>query len=159
MSKSLVTETPDVLFKKAENDILSVDILISTPKYPIDRMYDVICFHATQAVEKLLKGYIILNKKTVEKIHNLDVLHKIAMEIDNSFLGIMDYCLQLNEYVPNVKYSNENLITKQNMNDIIKSMQAICNFPQIKTIRESFSNKYNYQIVTEIVLEPQNTNI
>ena len=153
MNKALVTETADALFKNAEKDIMNIDTLISTPKYPVDHMYDIICFHATQAVEKFLKGYIINNNRTVEKIHHLDILHKIAVEIDNSFYTIMDDCLLLNEYVPNIKYDAENIITKQNMEDIIKSMQTISNFSPIKLLRDLFSKKYNYEIVTETTID------
>jgi HEPN domain-containing protein len=63
----LVTETPDELFDKAERDVMSVVILQKDTIYPHDRKYDIICFHATQAVEKYLKGYILNNGKEVKK--------------------------------------------------------------------------------------------
>jgi len=151
MSKSLVTESADMLCHKAEKDILTVNVLSDKIFYPENLMYDIICFHATQAVEKFLKSYIISNGKTVEKIHDLDILQKAAMEIDNSFSKIMDNCLLLNEFVPNVKYDDdENPITKQNINDIIKSLNTICNFPPIKAMRDSFSTERKYEIVGEV---------
>jgi HEPN domain-containing protein len=150
MSKSLVTESADMLCHKAEKDILTVKVLSDKNFYPEDYMYDIICFHATQAAEKFLKSYIISNGKTVKKIHDLDILQKAAMEIDNLFSKIMDNCLLLNEYIPNVKYDDENPVTKQNINDIIKSLNAICNFPPIKAMRDSFSKEHNYKIVGEI---------
>ena len=150
MNKNIVTETADMLCKKAERDIMNVDTLLSSPKYPENLMYDIVCFHVTQAVEKFLKSYIIFNKKTVKKIHDLDMLHKIAMEIDGSFLEIMDSCLSLNEYVKNIKYDDEIIISKQDISDIIKFMQKIIDFPPIKNIRESFSKKFQYEIVNEI---------
>jgi HEPN domain-containing protein len=151
MNKTLVTESPDELYTVAEMDIKTVDSLLTKPKYPEDQMYNVICFHAAQAVEKFLKGYIINNGKTVEKIHNLDVLQEAAMEIDNSFSKIMDNCLLLNEYGPKIKYSTRNPVTKQNIDEIIKSLDAICNFPPIKAMRDSFSKEHNYKIVGEIM--------
>ena len=151
MSKSLVTESADMLCHKAEKEILTVNVLSDKIFYPENLMYDIICFHATQAVEKFLKSYIISNGKTVEKIHDLDILQKAAMEIDNSFSKIMDNCLLLNEFVPNVKYDDdENPITKQNINDIIKSLNTICNFPPIKAMRDSFSTERKYEIVGEV---------
>ena len=156
MSKSLVTESADMLCHKAEKDILTVNVLSNKDFYPEDLMYDIICFHATQATEKFLKSYIISNGKTVEKIHDLDILQKAAMEIDNSFSKIMDNCLLLNEYIPNVKYDEENPITKQNINDIIKSLDVICNFPPIKAMRDSFGKERKYEIVGEITTS-QNT--
>jgi len=153
MSKSLVTETADMLCYKAEKDIMTVDTLYTKPKYPEDVMYDIICFHATQAVEKFLKSFIISNGKTVEKIHDLDVLQKAAMEIDNLFANIIKDCLLLNEFVPDIKYSEQEPITKQNINQAMKSLENICNFPPIKAMRDSFSKKHSYEIVDEITIK------
>jgi len=150
MSKSLVTESADMLCNKAEKDVLTVKVLSDKNFYPEDLMYDIICFHATQAVEKFLKSYIISNGKTVEKIHDLDILQKAAMEIDNSFSKIMDNCLLLNEFIPNVKYDDENPVTKQNIDEIVKSLNAICNFPPIKALRDSFGTEHKYEIVDEM---------
>jgi len=150
MNKSLVTETPDMLCYKAEKDIMTVDTLYTKPKYPEDQMYDIICFHATQAVEKFLKGFIISNGKTVEKIHDLDILQESAMEIDASFSVIKNACVLLNTFAPNIKYDDEDPITKQDMDKIMKSLESICNFQPIKAMRDSFSKEHNYEIVGEI---------
>ena len=50
---NLVTESADMLFKMAEMDVMSVDTLITHAKYPVDQMYNIICFHATMAVENI----------------------------------------------------------------------------------------------------------
>ena len=149
-SQSLVTESADELFYMAELDIMNVDSLVTKPKYPVDRMYTIICFHVTMAVEKILKGFIINNGKNIEKIHNLDILYKIAVEIDASFEQIADCCLLLNTYIPDVKYSNKNIITKQDMDKILEALEVICNFSPIKSMRNSFAKKHNYEIVAEI---------
>jgi HEPN domain-containing protein len=150
MSKSLVTESANMLCHKAEKDILTVNVLFGKDFYPEDQMYDIICFHATQAAEKFLKSFIISNGKTVEKIHDLDILQKATMEIDNSFANISNDCVLLNAFVPDIKYSEQESITKQNINDIIKSLNAICNFGPIKTMRDSFSKDRKYEIVGEV---------
>ena len=150
MSKSLVTESPDELYAVAEMDIKTVDSLLTLPKYPEDQMYNIICFHATQAVEKFLKGYIINNGKTVEKIHDLDVLQESAMETDNSFAKIKSDCMLLNTFAQNIKYSSRIIITKQDVEKIIKSLEHVCNFPPIKAMRDKFSKEHSYEIVGEI---------
>jgi len=152
MNKSLVTESADSLCSKAEKDIMTVDTLYTKPKYPENLMYDIICFHATQAVEKLLKSFIISNGKTVEKIHDLDILQQSAMEIDNSFSTIKNDCILLNTFLPNIKYDDEDPITQQDMEKIIKSLKAVCNFFPIKIMRDSFSKLHNYEIVAEITI-------
>jgi HEPN domain-containing protein len=155
MNKLLVTESAEELTGMAERDIVTVKLLIEKKFYPEDYMYNIICFHATQAVEKLLKGYIISNGKTVKKIHNLDILHQTAAEIDVSFAKIKNDCMLLNIYVPNIKYNDdEKSITKQDIGKIIKSLNTICNFPPINAMRDSFSKQHNYEIVTEVNAKP-----
>jgi len=83
-------------------------------------------------------------------MHNLDVLQKIAMETDALFTNISKECVALNEYVPDIKYSEQEPITKQNLINIIKSMTAICDFPPIKAMRDSFGKNRKYEIVGEI---------
>jgi len=154
MSKSLVTESPDELTSKAEKDIMNVNVLLAQKFHPEDLMYDIICFHATQAVEKLLKSYIIKNGQKVNKIHDIDRLHNIAVEIDTSFANIKDDCVLLNVFVPDVKYSEQETITKQNIDKIIKSMETICSFPPIESMRDSFAKKRSYKIVAEVITNP-----
>ena len=151
MSKSHVTESAAILCIKAEKDIMTVDTLYNKPKYPEDIMYDIICFHATQAVEKLLKSFIINNGKAVEKIHDLDVLQESATKIDNSFSEIKNACILLNTFIPNIKYDDEDPMTKQDMDKIVKSLETVCNFLPVKTMRDFFSKKHNYKIVAEII--------
>jgi len=151
MSKSLVTETADELTGMAEKDMVTVKLLIEEKFNPEDYMYNIICFHATQAIEKFLKGYIISNGKTVEKIHDLDILQESAMETDNSFAKIKSDCMLLNTFAPNLKYSSRRIITKQDMEKIINSLENVCNFPPIKAMRDKFSKEHDYEIVGEII--------
>ena len=149
MDKLFVTETPDELLDKAEKDILNIKALLSQKFYPEDIMYDIICFHATMAVEKILKSYIIINGKNVEKTHDLSYLCKSAMEIDTSFKNISDDCASLNDFVPGRKYGDEVQISKKDMDNIVKSLDNICDFPPIKSKRDSFNEKHHYRIIDE----------
>jgi HEPN domain-containing protein len=150
MDKNFVTETPDELLDKAELDLLSVDALFNKTYYPEDRMYTVICFHAAQAAEKFLKAYIITQGHNIEKTHSLDFLYNKAKKIDNSFEKIEDDCLVINKFLPNIKYSKEKSISKQSLLDVIASLNNICKFSPVKSLRDAFHQKYDYQIVTEI---------
>jgi len=132
MGKSLVTESADELVYIAESDIISFKELLAGTYYPADRKYNIICFHATQAVEKLLKGFIISNGKTVERIHDLDVLQKSAMKIDISFAKIKRECMLLNTFAQNIKYSSKIIITKQDIEKIIITGKCL-QFPADKS--------------------------
>jgi HEPN domain-containing protein len=151
MGKSgYVTETSEELFDKAEKDIMNIDIMNKDMVYPPDRKYDLICFHATQAVEKFLKGYIIKNGRQVEKLHNLEFLLTEAMNIDATFGTIRPQCMLLNKYSSDIKYTNRNPVTKSTMAEIVKSLQTVCNFPPIKSLRDLASNANKYEIIAAI---------
>jgi HEPN domain-containing protein len=145
-----VTETPDDLFDKAEKDIMNIDIMNKDMAYPPDRKYDLVCFHATQAVEKFLKGYVIKNGRQVEKVHNLEILLAEAMGLDSAFETIRSECMVLNKYSSDIKYTNRNPITKSAMAEVLKSLQTVCNFPPIKSLRDLTSKTNKYEIIAEI---------
>jgi len=44
---------------------------------------------------------------------------------------------------------DKSLVT-ESADKIIKSLNAICNFPPIKTMRDLFSKEHNYEIISEI---------
>jgi HEPN domain-containing protein len=147
---SYVEETPDDLFINAVRDILAVKTLLDGVFYPPDAMYIPVCFHVTQAVEKQLKGFIIENGHKVRKIHDLEVLAGQAVAIDSTFNGIKEECILINRFLPDVKYSNDKIITKSDIDSVIKSLSAINNFLPLKSLRDSISKKYKYEIITEI---------
>jgi HEPN domain-containing protein len=149
---SYVEETPDDLFINAVRDILA-RTLLNADFYPSDAMYIPICFHVIQAVEKQLKGFIIENRHKVRKIHNLDKLLEQASNINNSFSAIEDECLLLNKYLPDIKYAHDKIITKSDINSIIRSLSTINNFPPLKKLRDSISKKYKYEIIAEISIQ------
>jgi HEPN domain-containing protein len=147
---SYVEETPDDLFINAVRDILAVKTLLNGTFYPSDALHIPICFHATQAVEKQIKGFIIENNHKVRKIHDLEVLVGQAIKIDSMFDAIKKECVLINRFLPDVKYSNDKVITKSDINNIIKSLSTINIFPPLKSLRDAVSRKYQYEIITEI---------
>jgi HEPN domain-containing protein len=154
MDKSLVTETADELLNKAEKDLINIKVLLPQKFYPEDLMYDIICFHATMAVEKLLKSYIISNGKSIEKTHDLDYLCISASSINTSFGTISNSIKLINTFVPGIKYGDETPITKQDMKDIILSLNNICDFLPIKTMRDSFKKNHQFEIIYETAATP-----
>jgi HEPN domain-containing protein len=154
-----VTETFDELFDKAEKDIMNIDIMNKDMAYPADRKYDLICFHAAQAVEKFLKGYIIQNGRQAEKTHNLAILIVEAIDIDASFEVISAECALLNKYSSEIKYANHNPITKYAITEAMKSLQTVCNYPPIKSLRDVASKINKYEIIAEITTNEKKKSI
>jgi HEPN domain-containing protein len=145
-----VEETADDLFINAARDILAVKALLNAAVYPSDALHIPICFHAAQAVEKQIKGFIIGNNYKARKTHNLEELLAGAVKINSDFDKIKQECVLINQFVPDVKYSNDKTITKSDINAIIKSLSTISNFPPLKSLRDSISKKYHYEIVAEL---------
>ena len=143
----LVTETPFELFDKAEADVLIIDSHIKNKNIPENWKYDSICFHATQAVEKFLKGFIIDNNQNVRKSHDLIYLWNEAVKIDSRFNGIQDDCETLNNYTAWVRYSAHSPIEQHEFIAVIKSLKNIYSFQPIQDIRGKFSKQENYRML------------
>ena len=69
--------------------------------------YPQICFQAQQSVEKYLKGFLIYNKKTFPKIHDLTQLAKFCSKIDKEFLTLLDKTDILTQYYLTSRYPIE----------------------------------------------------
>jgi HEPN domain-containing protein len=147
MDKDLVTETPFELFDKAESDVLMIDSHIKNSNIPENWKYDAICFHATQAVEKFLKGFIIDNSQDVRKSHDLVYLWNEAVKIDNKFNDIQDDCETLNNYTAWVRYSAHSPIEQHEFIAVIKSLKKVYSFQPIQEMRNKFSKQEGYRML------------
>jgi len=150
MNKDLVTETPFELFDKAEADVLIIDSHIKNSNIPEGWKYDSICFHATQAVEKFIKGFIIDNSQDVKKSHDLGYLWNEAVKIDNIFNDIKNDCELLNNYTAWVRYSSHSPIESHEFIAVIKSLKNVYSFQPIQKIRDKFSKQDGYRKIHNI---------
>lgn len=66
---SAVTD-PAAWLAKADNDLLTIENNIRAPRVP----WDVVCYHAQQVAEKVLKAYLVAHGVTPPKTHDLIVL-------------------------------------------------------------------------------------
>jgi HEPN domain-containing protein len=142
-SPKYVEESSDDLLLNAEKDMIVIKRLMRGSYYPPDLMYSNICYHATQAAEKQLKGFIIANGKKVVKTHNLKDLLHIAVSIDESFSKLEDEYRKLNQFTPAVRYEGSATITRADIVATTRSLSKISNFPLIKSMRSSIIKKYN----------------
>ena len=89
--------------KKAEHDFLSIQNNISAAETP----WDVVCFHAQQAAEKMLKAFIIYHGFTVEKTHDLIQLLSVCVNIESSLIVLESDCQELNYYSVSSRYPDD----------------------------------------------------
>lgn len=88
---------------KARQDIQNVELILKHE----GGLYDTVCFHSQQYIEKLLKAYLIKNSFEVGKTHNLIFLLKQCSESDTKFLNWKDQCEKLNAYAIHYRYPGE----------------------------------------------------
>jgi HEPN domain-containing protein len=151
MDKDLVTETSFELFDKAESDVLIIDSHIKNKNIPENWKYDAVCFHATQAAEKFLKGFIIDNGQDVKKLHDLIYLWNEAVKFDSKFNNIKQDCELLNNYTAWVRYSSHSPIEQHEFIAAIKSLKNIYSFQPIQNIRDKFSKQEGYRMLPNSV--------
>ena len=78
---------------KSQNDFKSAEILFKE-NGPTDSL----CFHCHQSVEKILKGFLVFNKKEFPRTHDLIHLLKLCEKLDAEFKNLKDEVLFLNRY-------------------------------------------------------------
>jgi HEPN domain-containing protein len=104
--------------------------LTSTNTYP--KLLDIACFHCQQAAEKALKGFLMSKDVDPPRIHDLQTLCKLCMELDASFETILGIAMPLNRYITASRYPVESLITETMTQTAIAQAQAVYDFAKSK---------------------------
>lgn len=90
--------------KKANNDLkIGIDELnVDEPAT------DAICFHMQQCVEKYLKAFLIFHNKEIRKTHDISILIKQCIEIDEEFKILYDLEVDaLTDYAVEIRYPDD----------------------------------------------------
>jgi HEPN domain-containing protein len=66
---------PEIWLKYASDDLQSAEVLFK------EGIYNMVCFHSQQAIEKLFKSFIATYYQEIPRIHNLIRLHKICEDL------------------------------------------------------------------------------
>jgi HEPN domain-containing protein len=88
---------------KAGRDLDSARALFGPPH----GLYDMACFHAQQAVEKALKGYLTWRGQTFARLHDLEALLNSCSDLDPEFAAWREDCRILNDYSVAVRYPDD----------------------------------------------------
>ena len=89
--------------QKAENDFLNIKNNTAVQDVP----WDTVCFHAQQAAEKLLKGFLIYHAQPLVRTHDLVAWLAICAAIDSSLSSLQNDCRRLSYYAVAVRYPDE----------------------------------------------------
>lgn len=74
-------------FVRGDHDIETADLL-----YHKRGHMDSVAYHIQQAIEKYLKGYLVLNGKRPPRIHELDTILNHVIAFDDSLTDSLDLC-------------------------------------------------------------------
>lgn len=93
-------EIVELWLRKADNDLLNIRNNLMADDVPTDT----ICFHAQQAIEKLLKGLLVANGRNVSKSHDLVKLLTDAVDIVPEISPFEDHLEEITDYGVAVRY-------------------------------------------------------
>lgn len=86
-------------FEKGRRDLETAQLLYDERGYT-----DIIAYHIQQAIEKYLKGYLVLHGKRPPKIHELDGLLNVISRFDDSLSEFIDLCEKATRYYIESRY-------------------------------------------------------
>jgi len=99
----MITDYVKNWFKRADEDLSLIEVLLKEESF----FPNPICFHAEQAAEKYLKGFLAHHGLHVRKIHDLEVLVEDCKKINPSFEAIQDNARFLNQFYIESRYPDD----------------------------------------------------
>lgn len=113
----------DEWFKKAESDFKNISLVMVDSDPPTDT----VCFHAQQAAEKYLKGFLFFHQIRFPKIHDIESLVELCNQVAPDFNELIELAADLSAYSVEIRYP-DNFITPS----LDEAKEAIGNAQKIK---------------------------
>lgn len=117
----------------AESDLKVADVILN------EGIYNEVCFHAQQAVEKSFKAILDKNDQDIPKIHNLLPLLKKAEKYQPEIEQFLEACKFLTQFYTPTRYPDmlvgsleESLPSKEEAERAVKYAGEIFNFVKEK---------------------------
>lgn len=112
-------------FRKAESDLQNIRNNLAADIVPTDT----VCFHAQQAIEKLLKGVLVAYGRNVGKTHDLVKLLTDVADLVPELMPFEEQFEELSEYGVAVRYPDDfyvpTLDEARHAFDIAKNVEEI----------------------------------
>jgi HEPN domain-containing protein len=128
----MTAKLPEIWLKYASDDLHSAEVLLK------EGIYNMVCFHSQQAIEKLFKSFVATYYQEIPRIHNLIRLNKICEDLHGSQLNL----------------DEEGLIF---LNDVYIDSRYPADFgilPSGQPNKEEARKAYNYAKDMDVVLGP-----
>jgi len=120
-----IIELIEKWFKKACSDLRTAFHMFYDI-YP--KEIEITCYHCQQAVEKVLKAYLLYHDIEPPYIHDLGALCKLCSEYDDKFIPLYTDCQKLTIYASMTRYPNNIEITEEETKIVLKKTYEIYNF-------------------------------
>ena len=88
--------------RKARSDLKNARMCVAAGE-----SLDTACFHAQQAGERALKGYLSAHEIEFPFIHNLEKLVNVCAGDDASFMQLLEAAQELTPYAVELRYDHE----------------------------------------------------
>jgi len=102
--------------EKAEHDLQTAELAMRSRR----AITDIASFHCQQAVEKLLKAYLVSKEQDFEKIHDLRALTLACSDCDSAFKELLPRVGPLTAYAVRYRYPGPNDPTVEEVNEAIE---------------------------------------
>ncbi|MCL2766362.1 MAG: HEPN domain-containing protein [Peptococcaceae bacterium] len=89
---------------------------------------EIVCFHAQQAAEKMLKCYLASQNIAIPRIHDLQILCEMCGEREKRFDEIYTASIMLTRYGVIPRYPAEWGLTEQDASKAIEDADAVMSF-------------------------------
>jgi len=86
---------------------MDADAATTLNEHSHPRPLEIICYHAQQCVEKMLKGFLVSNSIAPPKKHDLPLLCDMCVDIDSRFGELNDICEFLTVFGVQPRYPKE----------------------------------------------------
>lgn len=114
----------------ANMDYQSARFLMQMHPIPLE----IICYHCEQAVEKMLKGFLVYHDVDVPKTHDLVQLCELCSSISSEFDTISEMCLDLSPYAVQIRYPSHIELVEADMQAALKDCQNVLDFIDIRLV-------------------------
>jgi HEPN domain-containing protein len=115
-------EAAESWFRRASIDLDTAGFL-SENMQPVP--IEIVCYLCEQAVEKYLKGFLVLNDTVPQKTHNLNSLGVACTEFSKSYEDVADMLSVLTEYAVHIRYPSEIEISNEDMRRALANAKSI----------------------------------
>jgi len=99
---------------------------LNTHMHP--RPLEIICYHAEQCAEKVLKGFLVDNGILPPKTHSLPLLCDKCIEIEPRFSELSDICDFLTAFGVQPRYPDEMTILDEDADKALASIITVMEF-------------------------------